>query len=1033
MAALMGQRALALTDTSTVAGAVRHTIACQKQGIKPIYGAEISVDRFPLILLCADSDGYANLCDLLTLAHHNREDPGIAFADLEGHCDGLFCLSGDRRAKIAWEVERGRYGIAACYARRLHWLFKDRFFIELVHHDRQGDQFLISRLCRLAETCGIKTVASNAVRHATPRQAALHDALTCARLGLTVSDLHPERPVNAMAFLRPEVRMRALGFSDAAIANSDAIARECSVDLQPEGVTPPSAHVPDGLTAAEYLIQLCHQALPSKYSGADAATRTKAETLLAKELRVICQLQFEEFFLAVREVMEFARSRNIICSGRGSAANSIVAYLLSITYVDPIKNNLLFERFLHEGRKGMPDIDVDFQSDRRDEVIEWMNRRWSDSHTAMTANVVTYRLRGAVRDMMKVLGWPEAMLSAVSKQLPNASAYHVVEHREQIAGVLGHSKALDVLICLVHQLHECPQYLGLHSGGMLLSHKPLRHLTAVQTSAKGVRQIQFNKDDVEWLGATKLDVLSLRMLGALAMTRDVLRDQKGVEIDLDALPFNDPKTYELLRSGRTLGLFQIESPGQMRLLSMTQPEGFDDLIPQVALFRPGPLQGNMVNPYCLRRRGLKKVTYPHPSLIPVLQDTYGIVLYQEQVLEIAHVFADMSLSEADEFRRLMSKFRSPSDMEAMRERFVAGARRKHQVHPRLANTVFDLVAKFVGYGFCRSHAAAFARIVEQSTYLKAHHPDAYLCGIMEHEPGFYPRQTFIEEARRHGIKILRPCLNQSGTQYHLEGDNVIRIPLARVRGVSQEEAAVVVLERSLQPFGSLEDAVTRCNLSIDLWENLARADALADWGVRREELWKVRQYARIIDRKGQMKLNYEMAVSVPRLPALSAEEAAVWDYQTMAMTPGPHPLCFHRSRLISLGAVQIETLENLAPNTTVLIGGTVEVRMRPPTAKGMTFITLRDETGSVQTAITPETFERFERVLRGGALLFQGTLQDAGSGAANTYRSVLVENIWALDAVIGGAIGHPGENPRSGVGAKSADTKEAAQSVIQAA
>jgi error-prone DNA polymerase len=562
----------------------------------------------------------------------------------------------------------------------------------------------------------------------------------------------------------------------------------------------------------------------------------------------------------------------------------------------------------------------------------------------------------------------------------------------------------------------------MHSGGMVLSHRPLRHITPIQTSAKGVRQTQFNKDDTEWLGATKLDVLSLRMLSAIAMTRDIVKTEKGIDLDIDALPENDPETYRMIRQGRTLGVFQIESPGQMRLLAVTQPTQYMQLIPQVALFRPGPIQGNMVTPFTRRARGLEKVEYPHISLATVLKDTYGIILYQEQVLEVAHKFAGMSLAEADNFRKLMSKFRDSTEMESMRGRFVEGAIKKfadaeprHRVSPELANQVFEQVSKFVGYGFSRAHAAAFARIVEQSAYLKAHFPDAYLAGVMEHQPGFYPMQVFVEEAKKFGIAVLGCCLFRSGVQYQLEGANRIRVPLTRVRGIEPDKAAHIVLERGLQPFASLEDAVQRLNLSIDDWENLARSGALSPFGVRREQLWKVRQLAGLISSKDQLRLDYELPISVPPFAAMAPLEIAEWDFNTLSLTTGPHPVAFQRARLAALGAVPIARLPQLLPGRSVIIGGTVDVRMRPPTARGMAFITLRDESGAVQTAIPPAVFNRFERVMRQSALLLRGKLQDAGPGANPHYRCLFVDAIWSFDAVIGGAQGHCGQNPRAGL------------------
>ncbi|MEO6906705.1 MAG: hypothetical protein ABI210_02335, partial [Abditibacteriaceae bacterium] len=476
------------------------------------------------------------------------------------------------------------------------------------------------------------------------------------------------------------------------------------------------------------------------------------------------------------------------------------------------------------------------------------------AHTAMTANVVTFRLRMAVREMGKVLGFPLPLLDHATKLLPHAGAKYVREFRAELVEALGDSPALEVLCSLAESLDECPRHLSLHSGGMILSRQPLRYLSPIQTSANGVRQIQFSKDDVERLGLINFDVLGLRMLAVVSEAQSLIESTDAIStFDVDDLPDDDPATYELIRSGETLGLFQIESPGQWNLLSKVQPEHFDDLVVQVALFRPGPLQGNMVHPYILRRRGLAQVGYPHPSLESALRDTFGVILFQEQVLEVAHTFAGLTLAEADEFRKLMSKFRDPGAMESMREKFVTGAITTHQdtkypVSNTLADRVFELVAKFVGYGFCRSHAAAFARTVYQSAYLKAHYPAQYMAGVLQHQPGFYPMQTLLEEARSLGVPVLPPCLHRSQVKYSLESDlnNTlsIRVPFSQIDGISDETTSLIVLERALAPFSSLEDALERLRLPIDDWENMARSGALSQFGERREVLWQVRAFVR---------------------------------------------------------------------------------------------------------------------------------------------------------------------------------------------
>jgi error-prone DNA polymerase len=687
----------------------------------------------------------------------------------------------------------------------------------------------------------------------------------------------------------------------------------------------------------------------------------------------------------------------------------------------------------------MPDVDVDFDTSRRDEVIAWMHERWGEAHTAMTATVVTFRLRMAVREMGKVLGFPLPLLAYATKLLPHAGAKYVREFKKELVEALGDSPALEVLCSLVESLDDCPRHLSLHSGGMILSRQPLRYLSPIQTSANGVRQIQFSKDDVERLGLIKFDVLGLRMLATVSEAQSLIEstDAKST-FDVDNLPDDDPATYELIRSGETLGLFQIESPGQWNLLSKVQPEHFDDLVVQVALFRPGPLQGNMVHPYILRRRGLVQVGYPHPSLESTLEDTFGVILFQEQVLEVAHVFAGLPLSEADEFRKLMSKFRDASQMESMREKFVNGAITTHQntkypVSKTLANRVFDLVAKFVGYGFCRSHAAAFARTVYQSAYLKAHYPTQYMAGVLQHQPGFYPMQTLLEEARRLGVPVLPPCLHRSQVKYSLETDLndtlSIRVPFSQIDGISDETASSIVLERALAPFRSLDDALERLRLPIDDWENLARSGALAQFGERREVLWEVRAFVREqYGIKGkrqynpdQLRLDVKHIAEPPPLSILERSQLIDWDFQTQSLTTGAHPLTLHRAELNALGILSIADLKTRKAGRIARAGGSVISRQRPPTAKGMCFIILQDETGYVPTAMTPQVYERFARALRAPQLVIEGTVEDSGKLAGNCYRSILITRLWPLEKICArtqninrtGAAGHPGENPRA--------------------
>lgn len=1015
-----GMTTLALTDRNGVYGAVRFQRACREQGIKGIIGSEVTVDGEPLVLLAASAGGYANLCRIITAAHlASREEPSAPLACL-AECSGdLFCLTGGRGARLARLVEKGSLEEARAWLGQLREVFGAMLFVELTHQLRRGDSALNRRLRGLALEEGVPIVAASDVRYAAPEHYRRHDLLTCIRTGTTIFDRHPERPTNAEAYLRSEEDLRRIIPFPEAFDNAARIADACELNLIRGYVIPPATRLYKGISPRAFLSELCLGALLERYA---PRKRERAEEQLRKELATIATLGLEEFFLVVREVVVAAREMGIRCAGRGSAANSIVAYLLGITGVDPIRHNLLFERFLHGGRKGTPDIDVDFDADRRPEVIAWMEERFGIEQTAMTANVVTYQLRMALRDVAKALGYPPHIIDRMAGVMPHHRAEGVVEFREALTEAAGgESPLLELLIEMIRGLDGCPRHLSLHSGGMLLSRTPLHEFTPVQVSANGVKVGQFDKEDVEALGLIKLDVLALRMLAAVSEAVELVRRHEGIELDVDALPLDDPATFELIRSGSTLGLFQIESQGQIHLLAQHQPEDFDDLISEIALFRPGPLQSGMVNPFIRRRRGLEPVRYGHPKLEPLLRDTYGIILFQEQVLEVAHKFAGMSLQEADDFRALMSKFRDPGEMEGMREKFVRGAMGNGVDEPS-ANDVFDTIAHFVGFGFCRSHAAAFAKTVYQSAWLKRHHPAAFMAAIMQHRPGMYNLMTLEEEARRFGASVLLPSINASGIRYELErtpeGTLAIRKPLAIIAGISAEHVRAIALYRlEGGAFTSVEDLCRRVTLPRDVLDELARSGALDELaGSSRRALWEIGVALRRLPPRQERLLPslFDLPLvepeDVPDLPELTAGERLSWDYATHRAARH-HPMILLRRTLIDLEVRPIATAYRLAgsrlrpagsPHPKLTVAGIAVLRQMPPTAKGVMFITLEDETGYIQCVVHPATRERLPALLGSSALIVSGEVHITGN-----WRGIVVKEAWALEGMIGGYIGFP--------------------------
>jgi error-prone DNA polymerase len=893
--------------------------------------------------------------------------------------------------------------------------------------------------------------------------------------------------------MRSEKALRKLIPYPRAFARAEEIAKACTLDLIPGYITPPAAAVPPPHSPREYLHRQCREAFERRYPAESeidsngieidgieidgieidtdpfnrpkdpAATRRKAAAQLQKELGVIGKLELDEFFLVVYEIIEKARELGIRCAGRGSAANSIVAYLLGITGVDPVAHNLLFERFLHAGRKGTPDIDVDFDSERRDEIITWIEERFGIEQTAMTATIITYRVRSAIRDTAKALGWPMDTVNRFSKAVPPYGGRTLADYRLRLERITGNSPLLDKLLEMTQDILGAPRHLGLHSGGMVLSRKPLHHFSPIQVSANGVKVMQFDKDDVEALGLVKFDVLGLRMLATLSETVEIIHRHGQNKINIDELSLDDIPTFNMMRASKTLGVFQIESQGQLHLLAQHQPEDFGDLINEIALFRPGPLQSGMVHPFVRRRRGLEKVVYDHPLLEPLLKDTYGVIIYQEQVLEIANQFANMSLEEADEFRRLMSHFRDPGEMEGMRDRFVAGAMRNGVSHA-VATKVFDNVANFVGYGFCRSHAAAFAKTVYQSAYLKRHYSAAFMAAFMQHRPGMYNLMTLEEEARRFGVSILVPDINRSGFRYDIEriqapgaagvvhetgatrgagaAKSAIRKPITSIQGVSSEHARAIVWERRNGPYISVQDFYERVALGIDHFRNIARSGALDELaGGSRKALWEVGLLHRSVGEPGRRP---EAALfdippfteeDIPELPSLTLDERLSWDYETHHAAR-IHPMTLARRTLNELEIRPISMCYSLGravpvtPHTmasggsasgsaafrgasphgrkketrdgpVVTVAGIAMLRQRPRTANGVMFLTLEDETGFVQCVLYSTVLEALDHVFSQSAIIVRGTLQVMGN-----WRGLVVQYAWPLNGILGGYEGH---------------------------
>lgn len=1051
-AATLGYPALAITDTMTLAGVVRFQRACKAAGIRPITGCEVVVTHEDaegehvgtMLALACDRQGYANLCGLLTranLAHPER--PVIPLDDLAAHRTGLALVLGGcdglvQRLLLAGRRTEARHRLM----RYIALLGRDALYVEMRHTLESGSGLLLAHTADLAAEAGLPGVATNGARAAVREDCAVYDLMTCVRLGLRVDESHAERPRNAEQYLKSadEIRRLLAPYPETLISAAELAAR-CDIELLAVSCIPPRVSLPEGQTPDTYLRYLCAAGLSQRYRS--PAAHAAAERQLDHELDVIHRLELEEFFLVVHDIMRKAGELGIRCAGRGSAANSLVAYVLGITTVDPIAHGLLFERFLNPERRGMPDIDVDVQSRRREELIRYVEATYSEHHAAMVANVVTYRLRLAVRDVAKALGFSLTLVGRLSKVLPHFGHCNEVQaYAGDLARALGDdlpawAARLHLLLEMVPRLEGFPRHLSLHNGGMLLSREPLTNLLPVRISTNGVRAVEVDKDDVEALGLIKFDLLGLRTFDAIEACRDLIEETEGIRPPVDELPLDppDPATMDLVRHGQTLAVFQIESPGQWHLLAQTQPETFDDLVVQTALFRPGPLQANMVHPYVVRRQGRARVAYAHPVLEPILRDTLGIVLFQEHVLEIAHHFAGLSYADADGFRRAMSHYRTSSEMEGMRAVFVEGAVRKN-IPLHLANRVFDEISCFVGYGFCKSHAAAFARTIYQTAWLKAHYPAHYLAAFLSSQPaGFFPPATVLEEAKQLGIPVLPAdiqlsagCFSVERLEDELDAPYAIRIGLAQVKHVGEDLAHAILWERQAGVFRSLADFCARLGRAVPLRreavEALVAAGAFDALGIPRRRLlwilaehWRDWQPAHRPVRRNtsasgvcaQPALPWEWpderAEDAPRLPPLTLEEEVSWDMAAQGLSARPHSMTFRRRWLASMGVLPIARLSAAPTGQHVIVAGNVIAAQRPPTAKGMGFLVIEDETGRVQVALPPPVADTLRLVLAESRLV-------AVSGKVERtrwHRSLLGRQVRALppSTVVASPSGRP--------------------------
>jgi error-prone DNA polymerase len=1017
-AAALGYPALALTDHNGLYGVMRFWQAARERGLKALVGAEVGLaDGSHLTLLAETQRGYANLCRLISTGQlaGQKGQPRLTVETLAQHAQGLLCLSGCRRGRVASSLRSREDERAHQAASQLCDAFgASRFWIEIQRHYLPTDAHLTAALVTLAQAVGVGIVATNDVHYADRSSQRLHDVLTCVRHHATLPEaqgaglLHP----NSEQFLKPPQKMATL-FADLpeALRNTLHIAERCDVSLDFSAQRLPTFPVPEGHTPESYLCHLCQQGLVCRF---DPIT-PQARAQLAHELAVIGRMGLASYFLVVWDIVRFAREQGIRCQGRGSAANSLVAYLLGITQIDPLRHNLLFERFLSEGTHTMPDIDVDFAADRREEVVQYVYERYGEEHVGMVCNIVTYRARSALRDAAKALAFPLDVIDRAAKTLDTRSPIEAAESFQKgspdpisrpgwthLPREYGKSRAKEelpwqILSDLLKEMGSVPRHLSIHVGGMLITAAPLVEIVPLERATMPGRVVvQWDKDSVEDAGLIKIDLLSLRTLAAIEEALAHIQAHQGLALDPDRLALNDPAVYDLLQRADTVGCFQVESRAQVQMLPKLQPRRFEDIVVGVALIRPGPIQGGMVHPYLRRRQGLEPVTYIHPTLEPILAEalgeTLGVIVFQEQVLRVAMALAGFTPAEADQLRRAMSRSRSEGAMAALHKRFLAGAR-ANGLEEATAAEAWQQLEGFAGFGFCKSHAAAFALVAYQTLYLKAHFPAEFYCAILNHQPmGFYPPEVIVGDARRHGVPLLRPDVNLSQPTCSLEpscslehaaSSLAVRLGLRYIHGLGEAWQERIVERRGDAPYRDLVDFCRRTRLPRQVVENLIRAGAMDVLGhqrsdrsgnPRRDLLWQLGSL--VYQEEG---LDIEVPVVPVALPALDQAERLAWEYELMGLAPGDHVMSLYREGLQAQRVLSSGELATRRDGERVRVAGWAVVRQRPPTAKGHVFITLEDEEGLVNLIVRPDVYERYRDALRNTPLLWvEGRLQREG-------------------------------------------------------
>lgn len=967
--------ALAITDHDGFYGIVRFAEAARAVGLPTVFGAELSLGTngkrtgVPdpsgqrLVVLARNPSGYARLGTAISRAQlsGSKGEPKLVLEELQGvSCGEWLVLSGGRRGAVTSALMESGPAAARCELQRLITIFgKQNVAIEIWDHGDSLDAARNDSLAELAVRAGVSLVATNNVHYATPKQYKLASALAAVRARRSLDEMAGWMLPTAAAHLRSgDEQARRFARFPGVVERAAALAQECVFDLALVAPRLPDFPVPKDHTELSWLRELVRQGALRRYGNPDSERVKGARTQLEYELTLIGQLGFEGYFLVVFDIVDFCRRSNIYCQGRGSAANSAVCYALGITNADAVALGLLFERFLSPERDGPPDIDLDIESGRREEVIQYVYNRYGREHAAQVANVITYRARSSVRDMARALGFASGQQDAWAKNLD--------------------TPPLEVLE-LAAAVENFPRHLGIHSGGMVICDRPIIEVCPVEWASMANRSVlQWDKDDCAAVGLVKFDLLGLGMLSALHGAVDLIARHHGTDVDLATIPQVD-EVYDMLCAADTIGVFQVESRAQMATLPRLKPRCFYDLVVEIALIRPGPIQGGSVHPYIRRRNGEEEVTYLHPLLEPSLKKTLGIPLFQEQLMQMAIDVAGFSASEADELRQAMGSKRSRQRMQQLKERLFDGMAARG-VSEDVAEQIFMKMAAFANYGFPESHSVSFAYLVYSSSWIKLYYPAAFCAALLNAQPmGFYSPHTLVQDARRHGVTVLTPDLASSTAETRLievanNSEIAVRLGMKTVRGIGKGLA--IEIEQNA-PYRDLEDLVRKVTLSLSQLEAMATAGVFGCFGLdRREALWSVGAVAQSgVDRLEGVVTGSE----APQLPGMSDSQTAGADLWATGISPEGHPTRFLRNELTDIGVTTASSLAGLPKGTVkVQVAGVVTHRQRPATAGGTMFMNLEDETGLINIVVSKGCWQRFRDVaLSSPALLVRGRLERA--------------------------------------------------------